>query len=310
MKILITGGCGYIGSLLIPELLKEGHKITNIDTQWFGNFLKKDKNLKNIKCDIRNIPDKYFKNIKTIIHLANIANDPTAELMPNLSWEVNVLGSYKIINQARKNKIKKFIFGSSGSVYGVKKEKKVHEELSLKPISTYNKTKMIAERIFLSYKKDIIVNIIRPATVCGVSPRMRLDISVNLLTYAACKKKNIKVLGGNQVRPNIHIKDMVRVYKFFLKKNYKSGFYNAGFENTKIIDIAKKIKSKINSKITIKPSNDPRSYRQDSSKLLNLGFVPKYSIENAIEDLIDFYKNFKFSNRNLSVKWLKKNKIK
>ena len=310
MKILITGGCGYIGSLLIPELLKEGHKITNIDTQWFGNFLKKDKNLKNIKCDIRNIPDKYFKNIKTIIHLANIANDPTAELMPNLSWEVNVLGSYKIINQARKNKIKKFIFGSSGSVYGVKKEKKVHEELSLKPISTYNKTKMIAERIFLSYKKDIIVNIIRPATVCGVSPRMRLDISVNLLTYAACKKKNITVLGGNQVRPNIHIKDMVRVYKFFLKKNYKSGFYNAGFENTKIIDIAKKIKSKINSKITIKPSNDPRSYRQDSSKLLNLGFVPKYSIENAIEDLIDFYKNFKFSNRNLSVKWLKKNKIK
>ena len=310
MKILITGGCGYIGSLLIPELLKEGHKITNIDTQWFGNFLKKDKNLKNIKCDIRNIPDKYFKNIKAIIHLANIANDPTAELMPNLSWEVNVLGSYKIINQAKKNKIKKFIFGSSGSVYGVKKEKKVHEELSLKPISTYNKTKMIAERVFLSYKKDIIVNIIRPATVCGVSPRMRLDISVNLLTYAACKKKNITVLGGNQVRPNIHIKDMVRVYKFFLKKNYKSGFYNAGFENTKIIDIAKKIKSKINSKISIKPSNDPRSYRQDSSKLLNLGFVPKYSIENAIEDLIDFYKNFKFSNRNLSVKWLKKNKIK
>ena len=310
MKILITGGCGYIGSLLIPELLKEGHKITNIDTQWFGNFLKKDKNLKNVKCDIRNIPDKYFKNIKAIIHLANIANDPTAELMPNLSWEVNVLGSYKIINQARKNKIKKFIFGSSGSVYGVKKEKKVHEELSLKPISTYNKTKMIAERIFLSYKKELIVNIIRPATVCGVSPRMRLDISVNLLTYAACKKKNIIVLGGNQVRPNIHIKDMVRVYKFFLKKNYKSGFYNAGFENTKIIDIAKKIKSKINSKITIKPSNDPRSYRQDSSKLLNLGFIPKYSIENAIEDLIDFYKNFKFSNKNLSVKWLKKNKIK
>ena len=122
MKILITGGCGYIGSLLIPELLKEGHKITNIDTQWFGNFLKKDKNLKNVKCDIRNIPDKYFKNIKAIIHLANIANDPTAELMPNLSWEVNVLGSYKIINQARKNKIKKFIFGSSGSVYGVKND--------------------------------------------------------------------------------------------------------------------------------------------------------------------------------------------
>lgn len=189
MKILITGGCGYIGSLLIPKLLEDGHQITNIDTQWFGNYLKKNKNLKNIKCDIRNIPDKYFKNINIVIHLANIANDPTAELMPDLSWDVNVIASYKIINQAKNNKVKKFIFGSSGSVYGIKKEKKVHEELSLKPISTYNKTKMIAERIFLSYKKDLIINIIRPATVCGVSPRMRLDISVNILTYAACKKK-------------------------------------------------------------------------------------------------------------------------
>lgn len=310
MKILITGGCGYIGSLLIPKLLEDGHQITNIDTQWFGNYLKKNKNLKNIKCDIRNIPDKYFKNINIVIHLANIANDPTAELMPDLSWDVNVIASYKIINQAKNNKVKKFIFGSSGSVYGIKKEKKVHEELSLKPISTYNKTKMIAERIFLSYKKDLIINIIRPATVCGVSPRMRLDISVNILTYAACKKKNINVLGGNQVRPNIHINDMIRVYKFFINKNYESGFYNAGFENTKIIDIAKKIKSKIGSKITIKPSNDPRSYRQDSSKLINLGFVPKYSVDDAIEDLIDFYKSFNFSNRNLSVKWLKKNKIK
>ena len=123
MKILITGGCGYIGSLLIPELLKEGHKITNIDTQWFGNFLKKDKNLKNIKCDIRNIPDKYFKNIKAIIHLANIANDPTAELMPNLSWEVNVLGSYKIINQAKKIKLKN-LFLAVREVFMVLKKKK------------------------------------------------------------------------------------------------------------------------------------------------------------------------------------------
>lgn len=312
-KILITGGCGYTGTLLIQHLLKiEAYEIICIDTQWFGCFLKKNKNLKIIKADIRKIDDKYFRGVDTVIHLANIANDPAVKLRPNLSWDVNVLGSYKLVNQSIKNKVRKFIYASSGSVYGIKKEKKVTEDLSLLPISIYNKTKMISERVLMSYSDKIIVNCIRPATVCGLSPRMRFDISVNLLTLSAIKKKIVKVFGGKQTRPNINIKDLVRVYEFFLKKNIKSGFYNAGFENMKIIDIAKIISKKTNSNIKILKSNDPRSYRQDSSKLLGLGFKRKYNVENAIDEIIHSLKNKEIedSPKFHTVNWMKKMKIK
>ena len=311
-KILITGGCGYTGTLLIDYLLKKKkYKIICVDTQWFGCFLKKHKNLEIIKSDIRNVDDKYFKNVNTVIHLGNIANDPAVKLRPNLSWEVNVLASYKLINQCIKNKVKRFIYASSGSVYGVKYEKKVTEDLSLMPISIYNKTKMISERVLMSYSNKIIVNCIRPATVCGLSPRMRFDVSVNLLTLAGIKKK-IKVFGGNQTRPNIHIKDLIRVYEFFIRKNIKSGFYNAGFENMKIIDIAKIISKKTNSIIKIFKSKDPRSYRQDSSKLLRLGFKKKYNVENAIDEIIYSLKNKKIqdSPKFHTVNWMKKMKIK
>lgn len=312
MKILVTGGCGYIGTPLIQSLLKQNHKITCIDNQWFGCYLQKHKNLRIIKKDIRDLKDKYFKNVDTVIHLANIANDPAVKLLPTLSWDVNVLASYKLINQCVNNKVKKFIYASSGSVYGIKKEKKVTENLSLLPISTYNKTKMISERVLMSFKDKIVVNCIRPATVCGLSPRMRFDISVNLLTLAAVKENKIKVLGGNQTRPNINIKDMVRVYEFFLKKNIKSGYYNAGFENMKIIDIAKIIAKKTNSKIKIFKSNDPRSYLQDSSKLLKLGFKKKYTVEDAIDEIIYSLKNdkIKISPKFFTVDWMKKIKIK
>ena len=158
MKLLITGGCGYVGSELIKSLLKSDHKIINIDTQWFGNYLPSHKNLTNIKKDIRNIPDKLFKNIDIVIHLANIANDPAVDLNPILSWEVNVLASMKLINQSIKHGVKKFIYASSGSVYGIKKEKKVTENLELLPISIYNKTKMISERVLMSFKDKIIIN--------------------------------------------------------------------------------------------------------------------------------------------------------
>lgn len=309
MNILVTGGCGYVGSLLIKNLVKK-HKVINIDTQWFGNYLGRLKNLKNIKCDIRDIPDKYFKNIDVCVHLANIANDPAVELMPSLSWDVNVLASYKIVNQCINNKVKKIIYASSGSVYGVKKEKKVHEDLPLTPISIYNKTKMVAERVFLSYSDKIIVNCVRPGTVCGKSPRMRLDLSVNMLTHSAFKNKKITVFGGDQIRPNIHINDMIDVYRFFIEKNIKSGSYNASFENLKINDIAKKIQKFTQAKILYTSSNDPRSYRQDSSRLLRLGFKSKYTVEDAISELLNFYKKFKPRKNNYSVKWLKKIKIK
>jgi len=312
MNILILGGGGYVGTPLTSKLLEnKKNKITVVDTFWFGNFLKKDKRLKIIKKDIREVNTKWFKGIDCIIHLANIANDPAVDLNPNLSWDVNVIASMKIMKLAIKNKVKKFIFASSGSVYGVKKEKKVTEDLDLVPISVYNKTKMIAERVFMSFKNEIRINCIRPATVCGVSPRMRFDVSVNLLTLQAIKKKQITVFGGNQIRPNIHIQDMIRLYEFFLKKNIPSGFYNAGFENLKIINLAKMIQKKINVKIKVIKSNDPRSYRQDSSKLLRLGFKPKYGVSDAIDELINLNqrKKIKTEMSNFTVKWMKKLKI-
>lgn len=312
MNILILGGGGYVGTPLTKKLLEnKKNRVTVVDTFWFGNFLKKNKRLTIIKKDIRQVNIKWFKRVDCIIHLANIANDPAVDLNPNLSWDVNVITSIKIMNYAIKNKVKKFIYASSGSVYGVKKEKKVTENLDLVPISVYNKTKMVAERVFLSFKDKIIVNCIRPATVCGISPRMRFDVSVNLLTLQAIKNKQITVFGGNQIRPNIHIKDMIRIYEFFLKKKIPSGFYNAGFENLKIIDIAKMIQKKINVKINIIKSNDPRSYRQDSSKLLKLGFKTKYGVNDAINELIklDKKKKIKSNLSNFTVKWMKKLKI-
>jgi nucleoside-diphosphate-sugar epimerase len=312
MNILILGGGGYVGTPLTLKLLKnKKNKITVVDTFWFGNFLKKNKRLKVIKKDIREVNTKWFKGIDCIIHLANIANDPAVDLTPSLSWDVNVIASMKIMKLAIKNKVKKFIFASSGSVYGVKKEKKVTEDLDLVPISVYNKTKMIAERVFMSFKDKIRINCIRPATVCGVSPRMRFDVSVNLLTLQAIKKKQITVFGGNQIRPNIHLQDMIRLYEFFLKRNIPSGFYNAGFENLKIINIAKMIQKKINVKIKVIKSNDPRSYRQDSSKLLRLGFKTKYGVNDAIDELIALNqrKKIKANLSNFTVKWMKKLKI-
>ena len=308
-NILITGGCGYTGTVLTNLLIKKGFKVKIIDTQWFGKYLKPNKNLKIIKKDIRKLQDKDFKKIHTIVHLANIANDPSVELNSELSWDVNVVQTQQIMEKAVKNKVKHIIYASSGSVYGVKKEKKVTENLSLKPISTYNKTKMIAERVILSFKDKIKIHIIRPATVCGYSPRMRLDVSVNMLTYQALKNGEMTIFGGNQVRPNIHVKDLANIYYHFIKKNNKAGIYNAGFENLKIIDIAKKIKKIIPSKIKIfKNNNDPRSYRQNSEKLLKTGFKINYSVIDAIKEIkIKFFDNkFKSTDKCYTVKWMKK----
>ena len=277
MKILVTGGSGYKGSVLIPKLLKLKHKVISLDTQWFGNHLTKHKNLKNIKFDIRDIENFNFKNIDTVIHLASIANDNMSELDKNLSWETSSLATYQLLEKAVQAKVKRFIYASSGSVYGIKKEKNVVENLSLKPISLYNKVKMCTERIILSYKDKIETFIIRPATVCGYSPRMRFDVSVNALTMSALTKDKITVHGGSQIRPNIHIDDITDLYIFLLKVNKKfSGIYNAGFENMSIKKISELIANNLNCKVEIKKNlSDPRSYRLDSSKLLKIGFKPK-----------------------------------
>jgi len=307
MNFLITGGCGYIGTNLTKYLLNKGHKVKIIDNLWFGNKLKKNKNLKIIKEDIRNFDKLKISNTYAIIHLANIANDPTVELNPNLSWEVNVLASKLIADHAVKNKVKKLIFFSSGSVYGIKKENRVTEDLKLNPISVYNKTKMIAERVFLSYKNKIDIKCLRPATVCGLSERLRLDVTVNKLTFDAFYKKKIFVDGGSQVRPNVNLRDIERVVDFFLfsKKNFKNDVYNMGFENYSILKIAKKIQSKTGAKLIINKSVDIRSYRQDSSRLIKTGFKPLFTVDNAIDELIEYFKKnkkSKFGTQNFNLK--------
>lgn len=307
-KLFITGGCGYVGSLFIQNNLNN-FMITNIDTQWFGNKLKNHNNLNNIKKDIRNLDGDFVdKNTYAVLHLANIANDPSVELDQTLSWEVNVLAAKHLIEKSIKAGVKKFIYASSGSVYGIKTEEKVTEDLDLVPISAYNKTKMICERLLLSYKDKIDVYIIRPATVCGLSPRMRFDVSVNMLTLQALKNKKITIMGGGQTRPNIHVNDMANVYEHILNNKVHTGIYNAGFENISILDLGKKIQKKVDCEIDIVESNDPRSYRQCSDKLIETGFVPKYCVDDAINEISKLYEAGKLIEDDscYTVKWMKK----
>ena len=275
-KILITGGSGYKGCVLIPKLLDNNFSVINIDKNLFGKNLINHKYVKNYNLDVLDVDKINLKNVYACIHLASIANDPMADLNQSLSWETSALGTKVLVDHLIKNKVNKIIYASSGSVYGIKNEKKVTEDLPLNPISTYNKVKMVTERLLISYKDKINVIIIRPATVCGLSKRMRLDVSVNALTFQALKNKVITVFGGKQKRPNIHIDDITDLYLFFLKKKIKFGIFNAGFENLSILNIAKKIKKEIPSKIKIiKNSNDPRSYNLDATRLLEIGFKPK-----------------------------------
>jgi len=309
MKILVTGGCGYIGSALIPALLNEGHKVLSIDNQLFGNLLSKHKNLENRKINFGEIKQKYLKNVDTVIHLASISNDPSALIDSKITWETNVLFTLKLLNLCKKNKIKKFIFASSGSVYGVSKKKKVSETSNLVPISDYNKTKMIGEKLVQSYQKYFNTVILRPGTVCGYSKSLRLDLTVNAMTFFALKKKVIKVNGGKQIRPHVHISDMVRAYLFFLNKKNIKGIYNIGFENHSIINIAKMIKKSFPDALVKKnKSIDPRSYRLYSGKILKIGFKPKKNIQIAINEFIEHYKNKKifYSSKSFRANYLKK----
>jgi nucleoside-diphosphate-sugar epimerase len=309
MNILLTGGCGYVGTVLTQALLAEGHHVIVVDIQWFGNYLPAHKNLKVIKEDIRNTDNIPMKGVDTIIHLANVANDPCGELNAKLSWEVNALATMSLVERGISHKVKQFIYASSGSVYGVKDELNVTEELSLLPISDYNKTKMVSERVLLSYEDAILIQCVRPATVCGYSPRMRLDLSVNMLTMQALTKGKITVFGGNQIRPNIHITDMVRTYLHLLGLGYKApGIYNAGFENMSIMQIAEKITEVVPADITVTESNDPRSYRLNSDKLLNAGFRPQHNVEDGIQDVITAFRagSIKDEDRFYNLKTMKK----
>jgi nucleoside-diphosphate-sugar epimerase len=296
VHVLVIGGCGFTGSILVRDLLSEGYRVRVFDAQWFGSHLPSNNNLEVFAGDIRT-DELPMEGIDVVIHLANVANDPSVDLAPTLSWEVNVLATMRVVEAAISAGVQKFIYASSGSVYGVKEEPEVTEDLELVPISVYNKTKMAAERVLLSYKNNIQTWIVRPATVCGLSPRMRLDLSVNLLTFQALQNKRITVFGGNQVRPNIHIDDLSAVYRHILHGAVPEGTYNAGFENLTILSIAEEIASRTGAEILITESNDPRSYRQSSKKLLATGFSPSKTVFDAIEELVAAYNVGKLADR-------------
>ncbi len=303
-NLLITGGSGYVGTRLINYLLEKKNKIkiVNYDLSIFGDeHLPKDSNFVYVKKDLRNIEDFKFVikkyNIDTVLHLACISNDPTFELDSELSKNINFDCFEPLVRESKQNGVKKFIYISTCSVYGISDNPNVDENHELVPITDYNKYKALCEPILKKYLDDDFNGIIiRPATVCGFSEKMRFDLSVNILTNYAYNKGFIRVFGGQQSRPNVHIDDMCRLYeKLIIEdiKNYNGEIFNFGHQNMKIIDIANEIKEifkeKYNKDIEIKieESKDIRSYNINSEKIKKvLGFEFKYKVKDAVSDLI------------------------
>ena len=294
-KIFITGGGGYVGAELVPELLKKGYEVTVLDLFIYGmDVLGTHPNLIKVKGDIRdsNLLDEILPTHDAVIHLACISNDPSFELNPNLGKSINLDAFRPLVEISIKYGIQRFIYASSSSVYGIKQELNVHEGMDLEPLTDYSKFKADCEKILLEYDlSNFTPIIIRPATVCGYSKRQRLDVVVNILTNLAYHKGEITVFGGNQLRPNIHIKDMVDLYVNLLNtdRNLVSReTFNAGYENQKVIDIAESVKSILGNNINIKveETNDNRSYHISSEKIQKkLGFAASRSVRDAIIDL-------------------------
>lgn len=302
MKILVTGGCGYIGTELIKVLLKKNHKIISVDKKIFGDHLPRHKNLKNIKLCVSKINNKILKEVDTVIHLAAISNDPAAILNSKITWETNVLYTLHLLNVCKMAKIKQFMFASSGSVYGISRKNKVDENTNLLPITDYNKTKMVGEILVKNYQKFFSTIILRPGTVCGYSDNIRTDLTVNAMTMDALLKKKISVNGGTQIRPQLHMTDMINCYCFFLGKKINDTF-NVGFENYTINSIAEMIKKNLKkTKINRNKSLDVRSYRLYAGKLLKFGFSPLKNANDAIKDIIINFGNKKILNKKTNLR--------
>ena len=311
MSILITGGCGYVGTKLTQAILSRTRRdVTVLDMEWFGNHLEPQPRLKMLRMDVRAIDSIDLSGYDTVFHLANIANDPSGEINPYASWEINVLATMRLIDRAARHGVKQFVFASSASVYGLKTEPNVTEDLELVPLSEYNKTKMVAERVIMSYAASLLTTIVRPATVCGPSPRMRLDLTVNLLTMQALTGGAMTVFGGSQVRPNIHIDDLVDAY-LYLFEHRIGGVYNAGFENLTVLDIANQVAERVPAEVKVLPSNDPRSYRVCSDRLVAAGFAPKKSVATAIEEIVVAHRDgwLKEGPVTHNVTWMKQNNL-
>ena len=294
-KIFITGGAGYVGSALVPELIKNNFEVTVFDLMIYGeDVIERNKNIKMIKGDIRDISllKKVLPGHDIVIHLACISNDPSFELNPALGKSINLDSFEPLVKTSKLNNIKRFIYASSSSVYGIKTEKNVHENMSLKPLTDYSKYKADCEKILNQYGDDsFVVTTIRPATVCGYAKRQRLDVIVNILSNFAFYKRQIKIFGGSQLRPNIHIKDMVRTYLTMInadKFKINKEVFNVGSTNHSVNEIAYMVKKNMGEDIELKriETNDPRSYHVSSKKIKDvLNFETKFTVEDAVLDL-------------------------
>jgi|TARA_B100000315_G_C14563073_1_gene581490 nucleoside-diphosphate-sugar epimerase len=294
-KIFITGGAGYVGAVLTPYLLRKGYKVTVFDLMIYGKeVLEKNPNLKIVKGDIRD--EKKLNEVlpghDIVIHLACISNDPSFELNPKLGKLINLDAFKPLVEIAKKNSIKRFIYASSSSVYGIKNESDISENMSLDPLTDYSKYKAECENILKKYKSESFTPIIiRPATVCGYSPRQRLDLVVNILTNLAYHKRSISVFGGKQLRPNIHIQDMVRAYETLIEASASkvSGeVFNVGYENRSVLELANTVRKIIGEDVKLQstPTDDNRSYHISSKKIKKiLNFQPSKTISEAIADL-------------------------
>ena len=294
-SIFITGGAGYVGAVLVPRLLQEGHRVTVLDLMIYGeDVLPEHPDLTVIKGDIRNqeILKSSISSHDAVIHLACISNDPSFELNSALGQSINLDAFRPLVEISKSNGVQRFIYASSSSVYGIKEEPNVHEEMTLEPLTDYSRYKADCEKILTEYQSDDFITVtVRPATVCGYSPRQRLDVVVNILTNLAYHNRQISVFGGDQLRPNIHIKDMVEVYLLLLvasKELIAGEIFNAGYENQPVKEIAETVKSVVGKdvKLITTPTDDNRSYHISSQKIKdNLGFETKHTIREAIEDL-------------------------
>ena len=294
-SIYITGGAGYVGAMLAPKLLDEGYQVTVLDLMIYGKeVLKPHPRLKVVTGDIRDeaLLMKTIVGHDAVIHLACISNDPSFELNPNLGKSINLDAFEPLVRISKSSGVQRFIYASSSSVYGVKEEKDVHEGMTLEPLTDYSRFKADCEKILAKYESsDFTTTTIRPATVCGYSPRQRLDVVVNILTNLAFHKREISVFGGQQLRPNIHIADMVDAYIAVLrapKEKIAGEIFNAGTENQSVLELAQIVRSVMGDdvKLVATPTNDNRSYHISSKKIEDkIGFKPSHTIADAVRDL-------------------------
>jgi len=294
-SVFITGGAGYVGAMLVPRLLQEGHRVTVLDLMIYGeDVLPKNPSLTLIKGDIRNqeLMKSSIPGHDVVIHLACISNDPSFELNPELGKSINLDPFRPMVEISKNAGVKRFFYASSSSVYGIKDEQNVHEGMSLEPLTDYSVFKMNCEEILSEYQSDeFTTTTIRPATVCGYSPRQRLDVVVNILTNLAYHKREISVFGGAQLRPNIHIADMVEIYVVLLnapKEKIAGEIFNGGYENYSVLQLAEAVRDVIGEDVVLKttPTDDNRSYHVSSKKIADvLGFAASHTIKDAVSDI-------------------------